>query len=66
MGLPSRTDRRDQMVLQAGLSNIRIEFIDGVRGEDINPKAVPANEAGETLRPGALGCWRGHMNALQE
>lgn len=54
------------MVLQAGLSNIRIEFIDGVRGEDINPKAVPANEAGETLRPGALGCWRGHMNALQE
>lgn len=54
------------MVLQAGLSNIVIEFIDGARGEDINPKAVPANENGDKLRPGALGCWRGHMNALQE
>ncbi|OAA53268.1 Glycosyl transferase, family 25 [Cordyceps fumosorosea ARSEF 2679] len=67
MGLPDRTDRRDQMVLQAGLSNIAIEFIDSVRGGDINPKAIPAAaEEGEKLSPGAYGCWRGHMNALQE
>ncbi|KAJ3480623.1 hypothetical protein NLG97_g8030 [Lecanicillium saksenae] len=66
MGLAERTDRRDQMMLQAGLSNMVIEFIDGPRGESINPKAVPANEAGETIKDGALGCWRGHMNALQE
>ncbi|KAM3523261.1 hypothetical protein NHJ13051_005173 [Beauveria bassiana] len=66
MGLPDRTDRRDQMVLQAGLSNIVIEFVDSVRGDEINPKAIPAAESGEKLTPGAYGCWRGHMNALQE
>ncbi|TQV96790.1 LPS glycosyltransferase [Cordyceps javanica] len=66
MGLPDRTDRRDQMVLQASLSNIMFEFIDGPRGESINPNAIPMSEAGDTLTGGALGCWRGHMNALQE
>lgn len=66
MGLPSRTDRRDGMALQAALSNLRIEFIDGPMGDNISEKAVPTGEDGKHLLAGELGCWRGHINALQE
>jgi len=66
MGLPERTDRRDGMVLQAALSDIHIEFIDGPLGDSISNKSIPTNEKGEHINGGALGCWRGHVNALQE
>ncbi len=66
MGLPSRTDRRDGMALQAALSDLTIEFIDGPLGENISEKAVPTAEDGKHLTGGELGCWRGHINALQE
>lgn len=66
VGLPSRTDRRDGMVLQAAVSDIEIEFIDGVRGDDVLNNAIP--NAHKTTRPGSgtLGSWRAHMNAIQE
>lgn len=66
MGLPSRTDRRDGMALQAALSDLSIEFIDGPLGENISEKAIPTAEDGKHLVGGEAGCWRGHMNALQE
>ncbi|KAM3427979.1 hypothetical protein MY4824_009094 [Beauveria thailandica] len=66
MGLPSRTDRRDGMALQAALSDLTIEFIDGPLGENISEKAIPTAEDGKHLTGGELGCWRGHINALQE
>lgn len=66
MGLASRTDRRDGMALQAALSDLTIEFIDGPNGDNITEKAVPTNEKGEHIKAGELGCWRGHINALQE
>lgn len=66
MGLPSRTDRRDGMVLQAALSDLSIEFIDGPIGDNISTKAIPVGEDRKHLEGGALGCWRGHINALQE
>lgn len=54
------------MVLQAGLSNIDIEFIDGVIGSDVPDKAVPTSKDYNPLRGAALGSWRAHMNAIQE
>lgn len=66
MGLPSRTDRRDGMALQAALSELSIEFIDGVAGENISEKAIPVGKDLKHLTGGELGCWRGHINALQE
>ncbi|XWW94521.1 hypothetical protein V2A60_002464 [Cordyceps javanica] len=66
MGLASRTDRRDGMALQAALSDLSIEFIDGPAGENISEKAIPTGEDGKHLTGGELGCWRGHINALQE
>jgi GR25 family glycosyltransferase involved in LPS biosynthesis len=43
-----------------------IEFIDGVVGGDIPEKAIPVAEDRKHLTGAALGCWRGHMNAMQE
>lgn len=66
VGLPSRTDRRDGMILQAALSNIDIDFIDGVPGNTVSDKAIPKTTEHDRLNDGAIGCWRGHMNALGE
>ncbi|OTA60325.1 glycosyltransferase family 25 protein [Hypoxylon sp. EC38] len=66
IGLPSRTDRRDGMVLQAALSNMEIEFIDGVLGKDVPDKALPSTQELKRLEDPVVGAWRGHMNAIQE
>ncbi|KAI1144574.1 glycosyltransferase family 25 protein [Hypoxylon sp. FL0543] len=66
VGLPSRTDRRDGMVLQAALSNMEIEFVDGVLGKDVPDKALPSTEELKRLEDPVVGAWRGHMNAIQE
>ncbi|KAH6838472.1 glycosyltransferase family 25 protein [Chaetomium sp. MPI-CAGE-AT-0009] len=66
VGLPSRTDRRDGMVLQAALSNMDIEFIDGVAGADLPDKAIPMVKDQERLKDASIGSWRAHMNAIRE
>lgn len=64
--MKSRTDRRDSMVLAAALSNVDIEFIDGVSGEDVPDKAVLTSPDHERLPNPSIGSWRAHMNAIQE
>ncbi|KAK3295370.1 glycosyltransferase family 25 protein, partial [Chaetomium fimeti] len=66
VGLPSRTDRRDGMVLQASLSNMDIEFIDGVAGADVPDKAIPMAKDKGRLKDAPIGSWRAHMNAIRE
>lgn len=66
VGLPSRTDRRDGMVLQAGISDVEIEFIDGVKGDTIPDNAIPSSPDHGRPPAGSLGSWRAHMNAIQE
>ncbi|OHX00878.1 glycosyltransferase family 25-like protein [Colletotrichum incanum] len=66
VGLPSRTDRRDGMLLQAALSDMTIEFVDGVPGNTVSDKAIPKTSEHDRLNDGVIGCWRGHMNALGE
>ena len=67
VGLPSRTDRRDGMQLQAALSDIDIEFIDGVLGQDVSENAIPkTNRDHERLALPSIGSWRAHMNAMRE
>jgi hypothetical protein len=43
-----------------------IEFVDGVVGANVVEKAIPVGEDGKHLNGAELGCWRGHMNAIQE
>ncbi|OAQ99608.1 hypothetical protein LLEC1_05265 [Akanthomyces lecanii] len=66
VSLPERTDRRDGIRLQAALSDLNVEFMDGVKGDTVSTKAVPVDEAGKGLEGPWLGCWRGHMNAVAE
>jgi hypothetical protein len=66
IGLPSRTDRRDGIVLSAALSNISIDLVDGVLGDTVLTKAIPATEEHKRLPDPEIGCWRAHMNTIQE
>ncbi|KAM4057771.1 glycosyltransferase family 25 protein [Hirsutella rhossiliensis] len=66
VGLSERTDRRDGMVLGAALSNLAVEFVDGVIDTAVPVKAVPKTESGDHIKGASLGSWRGHMNAVQQ
>ncbi|VUC32940.1 unnamed protein product [Clonostachys rosea] len=66
IGLPERTDRRDSITLQAALSNLDFEFIDGVYGDNVKNKAIPKTTEHERLGPGTVGCWRAHMDAVHQ
>ncbi|OCT46061.1 hypothetical protein CLCR_00429 [Cladophialophora carrionii] len=59
ISMPDRADKRDAFSLQARLSNITFQVRDGVPGADVPAKALP-------LDAGATGCWRAHLNIMQE
>ncbi|KAI0136514.1 family 25 glycosyltransferase [Xylariales sp. AK1849] len=65
LGLPERSDKRDAIALTSALTGFHVNFIDGVRGESVPDKAIPFGMDGKVLRENALGCWRGHMNAVR-
>lgn len=64
INLPSRTDRRDAIVLSAALSDIELEVVNGVYGDTVKDKAIPAGPGKMTASE--KGCWRSHMNIIQE
>ena len=67
INLPSRTDRRDAMSLSAVVSNLQLNWIDGVSGvsgDDVLEKALPPGDH-KFISPGSKGSWRAHMNTLQ-
>lgn len=55
------------MALGAALSNLKIEFVDGIIGDKVPDKAIPATHP-EHKRPldPVVGSWRAHLNAIQE
>jgi hypothetical protein len=63
INLPSRTDRRDSMSLSATLSDLQMEYVDGVAGDDVFEKVLPPSNK-KTMAKGNVGSWRAHMNAL--
>ncbi|KUI72207.1 Procollagen galactosyltransferase 1 [Cytospora mali] len=65
VGLPERTDKRDAIALASALTGFDVEWVDGVRGEDIPNKAVPFGVDRAKLMETNLGSWRGHMNAVR-
>jgi hypothetical protein len=70
LGLPDRTDKRDAMELSAALTGLKLTWSDGVRGDAMNPKAIPPvhtdPKASRMKLDAEVGCWRGHMNILQK
>ena len=65
VGLPERSDKKDATTLAASLTDIDLEWIDGVDGASIPEKALPYGEAVHRMKTTHLGCWRGHMNAIR-
>ncbi|KAI9776990.1 MAG: hypothetical protein M1839_009134 [Geoglossum umbratile] len=64
INLPARTDHRDAMLLTALSGGIELDWIDGIRGEDVHEKAIPPPPERPDMLVGGIGCWRAHMNAL--
>ena len=60
INLPSRTDHRDSMSLAAALTDLRVEYVDGVT--EVDKKSLPPGGTEVNLDSGALGNWRAHMN----
>ncbi|KAL2178333.1 glycosyltransferase family 25 protein [Thermothelomyces heterothallicus CBS 202.75] len=66
INLPSRTDRRDALVLAAALSGLDITWVNGVSGEDVDDRVLPGDPSiSRELSLGKRGSWRAHMNVLQ-
>ena len=45
--------------------NIEIEIIDAVHGENVLDKVIPSSDVGHFMKA-EIGCWRSHMNTMQE
>lgn len=39
--MKERTDKRDFLTLAASVSGFNVEWLDGVRPDDLSPKAMP-------------------------
>lgn len=65
IGLPERSDKRDAIALSSALTGFHVEWVDGVKGEDIPDKALPFGVEREKLWNTNLGSWRGHMTAVR-
>ncbi|KAL9117819.1 MAG: hypothetical protein Q9187_005640 [Circinaria calcarea] len=63
VSLPERTDHRDGLILASAVSNIKIEFVNGVQGGAVPEKALPPGEH-KGLTPSTIGSWRAHLNAV--
>ncbi|KAK1996889.1 family 25 glycosyltransferase [Colletotrichum falcatum] len=66
INLPIRNDKADAATVQAFLSGIDINIVEGVNGTRLGevgmpPSSVPDTEPG--LSAGEKGCWRSHANA---
>lgn len=65
IGLPERSDKRDAIALASTLTGFHVDWVDGVRGEQIPDKAIPFGITRERLWNTNLGSWRGHMTAVR-
>ena len=63
INLPTRSDTRDLWTLAGHLTNVSVEFRNGVT--DVHAKARPPGAEKFTNMP-ALGAWRANMDILQE
>ncbi|OGE52146.1 hypothetical protein PENARI_c011G10107 [Penicillium arizonense] len=64
LNMKERTDKRDFLTLAAAVSGFKVEWLDGVRPDDLHPKAMPDGLDTTVVKPTAVACWRAHMNAL--
>jgi GR25 family glycosyltransferase involved in LPS biosynthesis len=61
----ARTDKKDTITLTSALTGFDVEWLLAVAAEDVSTKAAPPTWNHSLQSPGALGCWRAHMDAMQ-
>ncbi|KIX97765.1 uncharacterized protein Z520_06543 [Fonsecaea multimorphosa CBS 102226] len=66
INLPQRTDKKDLTTMASSFAGFEVDYIPGVKAEDVSEKAAPSNWDHDAQNPGVLGCWRAHMNILQK
>ena len=65
LNLPERADKRDALTLASSLTDMRFDFVDGVKGSDVVNKSLPHGQERRTFPEPMLGSWRAHMNAIR-
>jgi hypothetical protein len=65
LNLPERDDKRDALSLAASLTNISVEYMEGIKGDTIVDKALPSGQENRKIPETMLGSWRAHMNAIR-
>ncbi|KAL4951570.1 hypothetical protein BDW69DRAFT_169790 [Aspergillus filifer] len=65
INLPSRVDKRDNIIIGASASGLHIEIIDATTPEQIDPKTYPYNWNHAIHRPIEYAARRSHLNVMQ-
>ncbi|KAL4882886.1 hypothetical protein BJY04DRAFT_186242 [Aspergillus karnatakaensis] len=65
INLPSRVDKRDNIMLGASVSGFQIEILDATTPDQIDPKTYPYNWNHAIHRPIEYAARRSHLNAMQ-
>ncbi|KAI9799162.1 MAG: hypothetical protein M1833_004202 [Piccolia ochrophora] len=65
VGLKERSDRRDALTLQADLTGMHVDWVDGYKGRDIVDKAVPIGVNRNDMGEANVGSWRGHIDTIR-
>ncbi|RMD43801.1 hypothetical protein DV735_g1363, partial [Chaetothyriales sp. CBS 134920] len=63
INMPERTDHRDMLVLSAAVSDIHIDFVDGVKGDTVLKDVLPPL-LNQEFGAKTIGSWRAHINAI--
>ncbi|KAI9374715.1 hypothetical protein BJX61DRAFT_540519 [Aspergillus egyptiacus] len=66
IGLKERTDKRDFLTLASVIAGFKVDWIDGVRPDDLDSRSLPNGVDLNVMKPSAVACWRAHMNALNK
>ncbi len=66
VSLKDRVDKHDIWAMASLYSNISFEYSDGVIGDLMPAKAIPAGWNRDLEDGKTLGCFRGHMNVAQK
>ncbi|EAW19354.1 uncharacterized protein NFIA_093170 [Aspergillus fischeri NRRL 181] len=65
IGLKERTDKRDFLALAASIVGFQVDWLDGVKPDEVHPKSLPQGMNMTIIKPTVAACWRAHMNALR-